>query len=199
MNWYCEEYGIKLWKDIPGFEGKYQVSNIEGEVRSLDRTVKHSVSHTNKKHGKTLTISIGKGNHNYCWVDLWKDGKMKMYTVHDLVARTWVPNPLNLPQINHIDEDKTNNNAANLEWCDCKYNQNYGTRNARISKSRINHPSVSKPCLQFTLDGWFIAEYPSTFEAQRVTGVINTGIAKCCCGKQKTSGGYVWKYKGEAV
>lgn len=114
----------QIWKDISGYEGKYQVSNT-GKIRSLNylHTGKTKVlkSNTNKDGYRTITL---KNNH-----------KCKTYFIHRLVAQAFITNPLNLPQVNHKDEDKTNNTVWNLEWCTPEYNSNYGTRNERISNS----------------------------------------------------------------
>lgn len=114
----------QCWKDIPGYEGKYQVSNT-GRVRSLNymRTGKSKVM-------KPSTNKLG-----YKGVGLRKNGKCTKYYIHRLVALAFIPNPLNLPQVNHIDENKTNNVVWNLEWCTQEYNNNYGNRNKKISEA----------------------------------------------------------------
>ena len=110
----------RIWKDIPNYEGMYQVSNL-GEVKSLN------YNHT--KCAKLLKVSIN--NYGYCTVTI--DGKR--VKVHRLVAQAFIPNPYNLPQVNHKNENKTDNRVSNLEWCDAKYNCNYGTRNLRMGDS----------------------------------------------------------------
>lgn len=135
LNYLGEE-----WKDIKGYEGLYQVSNL-GRVRSLSRYVKHRTIYILK--GKLLKQRTrGKG---YLAVTLCKNSKLKHYYVHRLVAEAFIPNPNNLPQVNHKDENKSNNCVDNLEWCDDKYNTNYGTRNERhsmaIKKRRGGHHS----------------------------------------------------------
>lgn len=108
---------------------------------------------------------------------------------HRFIAMCFIPNPNNLPQVNHKNEIKTDNHVENLEWCDCIYNINYGTRNERMAIS------LSKPVLQFTQDGGFVAEYQSTIEAMQQTGCFQSAISKCCRGKRKTTGGFIWKFK----
>lgn len=115
----------EIWKDIEGYEGCYQVSNF-GNVKSLN------YMHT----GKEQILKLKTKKSGYLQVNLCKDGKIKTYTIHRLVAKAFVENPDNLPQVNHIDEDKTNNRFDNLEWCDQKYNNNYGTHNIRVTESR---------------------------------------------------------------
>ena len=115
-------------------------------------------------------------------VDLHKDGKSKTYEIHRLVAMAYLPNPENLSEINHKDENKTNNCLQNLEWCDRSYNINYGTRTEKTKKQ----------ILQFDLDGNFIREWPS---ATDVGLEVQSHICKCLKGKTKSALGYVWKYK----
>ena len=113
----------EIWKDKKNYEGHYQVSNF-GRVKSI-------------KFGKEkiLKQSI---RHGYYCVVLSKNGILKNYFVHRLVAEAFIDNPDNLPQVNHKDECKTNNIVSNLEWCDRKYNINYGTRTEKCSKKCIN-------------------------------------------------------------
>ena len=127
---------------------------------------------------------------------LWNDNHSKILMIHRLVAKAFVPNPHNLPQVNHKDENKDNNNADNLEWCTATYNLNYGTHNEMVSKSNINNPKISRKVLQFDLDGRFLKEWESTMEIQRQLGFPSTHISACCLGKKyhKTSGGYIWRY-----
>ena len=108
--------------------------------------------------------------------------------VHRFVAECFLPNPENLPCINHKDENKTNNCVENLEWCTHKYNLNYGTRNERIGETN------SKKVLQYTLDGKFVKEWQSLREIERVLGFSHGNISNCCNGKQKSAYGFVWSY-----
>ena len=114
----------QIWKDIEGYEGKYQVNQI-GQVRSLNY---HMTGKT--KRLKPVTNTFG-----YLQVHLSKNGKCKYYVVHRLVAQAFIPNPDNLPEVNHINEVKTDNRVSNLEWCTREYNNNYGARNERVSKA----------------------------------------------------------------
>ena len=115
----------RIWKDIPGYEGLYQVSNT-GKVRSLNY----------RGTGQTKILKQNITRYGYKTLALCKNGKDKRYFVHRLVAEAFIPNPNNLPYVNHKDEDKTNNAVWNLEWCTHEYNMNYGTINERRSKTR---------------------------------------------------------------
>lgn len=114
---------MEIWKDIVGYEGKYQVSNY-GQVRALHY----------RMTDKTRLINI-RDNKGYCEVALWKNSSRKLYMVHRLVAETFIPNPNCLPQVNHKDENKKNNRVDNLEWCTQAYNNMYGTRIDRVKRS----------------------------------------------------------------
>lgn len=175
---------IEIWRDIKDYEGLYQVSNF-GRVRSLV---------TDSHRRKRILKQSFRGY--YLKVKLIKDNKQKIVSVHRLVAEAFLPNPLNLPCVNHKDENKTNNSVDNLEWCDYRYNTNYGTANKRRSKVMTNGKQ-SKPVLQFTKTGDFIREWPSTSEINRQLGYNVGNISHCCLGntRLKTYKGYIWKYK----
>lgn len=161
----------EVWKDIVGFE-QYQVSNL-GHIYS-------------KKVKRLLTPYPDKKG--YLRVKFWKDSKGHAFKVHRLVAQAFIPNPNNLPQVNHKDENKENNTVDNLEWCDNDYNHNYGTRNERSNKTLTNRKNLSLPviCVETGV------EYPSIQEARRQTKIRNIGM--CCSGSRNTAGGYHWKY-----
>lgn len=178
----------EIWKDIDGYDGTYQVSNL-GNVRSLDRVVvdkngrKMHYSGKIMKQNKTVdgypNITIGTRNKN----------NKKTIATHRLVAETFIPNPLNLPQVNHKDEDITNNVWTNLEWCDNEYNVNYGTGN---QKRRNNSPK-NKKIIQLTLNGDFVTEWQSLREAERY-GFNHGNISQCLTGRRDTYKGFIWKY-----
>lgn len=121
---------IEEWRTVVGYEGLYEVSSY-GRVRSLDRYVKSSYGAYRLHKGKVL--SPGVRPDGYLVVSLQE----KMFRVHRLVAGAFIPNPDGLPAVNHIDEDKTNNRVDNLEWCDSKYNNNYGTARIRARETML--------------------------------------------------------------
>ena len=179
------------WKDIKGYEGLYQVSNL-GRVKRLPYTRINLLTPqgVSKIPEHIITSIINKSGYNT--VMLYKNTARKWIFVHRLVAEAFIPNPDNLPYINHKDENKLNNKVDNLEWCTSKYNSNYGTRNKRISNTKRNNTYNTKPVI--CIETGII--YPSTREAERQTGIINTHISACCNKKPhyKTAGGFHWKY-----
>ena len=175
---------METWKTIAGYEGLYQVSNL-GRVKSLN------YNHT----GIERILMSRKNRGGYLYVNLHKDGHYKTITVHRLVATAFIPNPNNMKTVNHKDEVKTNNVASNLEWMSQKDNNNYGTHNKRASEAKINHPSLSKKVQMFDKQtGELLATFPSTHEAERVTGINQGHISECCIGKLKSAGGYILRY-----
>lgn len=120
----------ELWKPIPCYEGFYEVSNL-GRIRSLDREeyIPDKLHHYHKRSRKgRILIPSFDGKGNYLHVHLRKNGIAKSKNVHRIVAETWIDNPNGFREVNHIDEDKTNNAVSNLEWCDHVYNNNYGSK-----------------------------------------------------------------------
>lgn len=189
----CKEvYNMREeWRDIKGFEGLYQISNM-GNVKSLERTVWNS-------RGYYVTVperirKARKNRYGYLYVALWKEGKRKQYMIHRLVASAFLNNADNLPEINHKDEDKTNNTVDNLEWCDRSYNCNYGTRNKKISEKMTNSSKLGKSVIGINKVSGLIVEFPYVREASRQTGINSGNICACCNGKKKSAGGYIWFY-----
>ena len=183
----------ELWRDIKDYKDLYQGSNL-GRVRSLDRWVKCPNGSVRFYKGRILKPGTNKDG--YLQVDLCKNNKSKTFRVNRLVAEAFLEIPEELRhlkgtrylQVNHKDEDKTNNNVENLEWCSAKDNTNYGTRNEKVSKK------LSKTVLQYTLDGVFIREWVSTRECER-NGFNHGAVAACCRGELKKYKGYIWRYK----
>ena len=163
------------WKPVVGFEECYLVSD-SGQVWSL------------RRH-KALSPTIDR--YGYEKVVLSKDGKSFYRTVHRLVAQAFVPNPNNLATVNHINENKTDNRAVNLEWLSIADNDNHGTRNARMADTKCRLPVE-----QVLPDGTTI-QYSGVKDASRKTGINRCCIALCCKNIRKTAGGYKWRYLNE--
>lgn len=175
---------MEIWKDIEGYEGLYQVSNL-GRIRGIDRYVgfKNGKKRLWKGKIKTQTVT-GKG---YLKVRLCdRTTKDKTDEVQRIVARAFIPNPDNKPQVNHIDGDKKNNRVENLEWVTAQEND--------IHKINVLKKGI-KPVMQFDLLGNYIATYESAKQAEQITGVARCSISNVLCGRRNKAGGYVWKYQ----
>lgn len=175
------------WKPVVGYEGQYEVSNT-GLVRSIDRKVcgKNGINIT--KYGNIINPHIIK--HGYLRVGLSKDNKRKNFLVHRLVAEAFIPNPNKYPYINHKDENTSNNNVSNIEWCNQSYNMRYSNVAERVAKIR------RKAVRQYTLNGEFVAEYKSVTEASKATNTAMLSICSCCKKRHGYSyaNGYIWRY-----
>ena len=162
----------EIWKPIEGYEN-YYISNL-GNVKNI----------------KGKLLCLWKDNVGYLQVKLSKEGKWYYKRVHRLVAEAFIPNPHNLPCVNHKDENKENNSVENLEWCDYVYNANYGTGIERSKEKRLGERFVV-----INLDTGEVYQTPK--DASRETGIHNDSISKVCKGKSKTAGGYRWRYLNE--
>lgn len=171
----------EIWKDIPDYEGLYQVSNL-GRIKSLPRngTIK-----------KERILKQTLDTTGYLTIGLHKDNKVKKVNVHRLIAKTFIPNINNYNVINHIDGNKTNNKIENLEWCTQSHNAKESIRLG------LQIPYNKKIVLQYDKNGNFIKEYKSTCDAQRETKIFQSNISKCCLKQRHTAGGFVWRYKEE--
>ena len=154
----------------------YKISNL-GRLINLNY----------RRTGKAKLMKPFDNGHGYLQVHLSKNKITKTFLVHRLVSEIFIPNPNNLTEINHIDEDKTNNRVDNLEWKSHKGNCNHGTRNKRMAKTK------SKKVLQFTLDGVFVREWESTRECGR-NGFNYSSVCQCCNGKKPHYKGFKWCY-----
>ena len=177
---------VETWRDIKGYEGRYQVSNM-GRVKSLSREV--ASKNGSKQYRKERILKPRSNGKGYLRVSLCKSSsETKDFYIHRLVCEAFHENPMNRPDVNHINEDKSDNRACNLEWVTRKGNCNFGTRNTRVAKA------LSKPVGQYTQEGELVKVWQSTREVERQLGFCHSHINLAAKGKQKTSYGYVWKY-----
>ena len=173
---------LEIYSPIDGFPD-YLITS-QGRVFSL-------------KHDKLKELKPAKNNWGYYYVNLWKNGKMFTKTIHRLVAKAFIPNPENKPQVNHIDEDVTNNHISNLEWVTARENLNHGTRNERASNSvkGKNNPRA-RAVIGFKVNGCSIKYYKYMKESEK-DGFSPVCIRNCCKGKQKQHKNFVWYYTDE--
>ena len=181
------------WKDIEGYEGLYQVSNF-GNVKSLN--------YLHTKQPKLLSIKAS--NKGYVRVGLNKKGLRKTKQVHILVAKAFIPNPENKPEVNHKDGNKSNNRVDNLEWNthseNIQHSWDNGLQYATDKMRKAGYEMCKKmsiPIIQYTLNGEFVREWNSTADIQRELNIYRSNISMCCKGKKKSSHGYMWRYKTE--
>lgn len=179
----------EIWKDIQGYEGLYQVSNF-GRVRSVDRYITYPEGY--RRYFKARIRKQKELETGYLQVGLWRKSKVRYKFVHRLVAQAFIPNPDNLPEVNHKDENIKNNYVLNLEWCTSKYNANYGTRNQRVTE-QIKNGKCSKPIKQLEIDGTLVKIWPSISEAGRNSFDLRS-IERCLSGEYKQHHGYRWQY-----
>lgn len=201
----------EVWKPIKGYESKYQISNY-GRVKALERIKTYYIMGSKRQVLVPSRIRVSYLNFKgYYRITLHNEVKDENVFIHRLVAIAFLPNPQNLPQVNHKDENKTNNivwlddkqnvveEYTNLEWCTALYNNNFGTKNKRISEtmknSHIQKDYSIKRIIQYTINGVMLAEYSSATQAGLNVGADPSGISKCCRGIYKQFKGYLWRYK----
>lgn len=163
----------ELWKDIKGYEGLYQVSNF-GRIKRVTT-------------GRILKGR--KDSKGYLMVNLSKNSIVSNKIIHRIVAQAFIPKPENKPQVNHIDENKSNNVASNLEWVTAKENINHGTHNERMAKTQ------SIPIIAINIKTGESTEFNSGKECARQLGLHHPSITKVLTGRLKQTGGYTFKYK----
>ena len=166
----------EIWKDIKDYEGLYQVSNLGRVKRITTGRVLKPLKHAN----------------GYLMVKLSKNSIVYTKTVHRLVAEAFIPNPEHKSEINHIDENKTNNNVSNLEWMTRKENINHGTRTERMSKTQ------SIPIIAINIKTGESKEFYGARECARQLGLTHGNITSVLKGRYKQTGGYTFKYKEES-
>lgn len=183
----------EIWKDIDGYEGIYKISNY-GRILSLNYGAKNHALSGKQRYLKTPRSSSG-----YHHVQLYKDGKSSTLLVHILVASAFVPNPANKAEVNHIDGNKANNKANNLEWVTRKENLEHAyanglkRRNPRLGYvGRLN--PLSKPVYQLDKNGILIKKWDSSYDAAHEGGFNQNSIRSCAVGNNKTYKGFIWTY-----
>lgn len=170
----------EIWKNIVGYEGLYQVSSL-GRVKSLERI------DSNGHPVKERVLTSFPNRSGYCKVNLYRDRNMEVKSVHRLVAETFIPNPDNLPQVNHKDEDKGNNLVENIEWCTASYNTNYGTRNERAAKA-------NEQAIYVITDSGHRYYFDSARKAAEIIGLKVCSVSDCLHGRQKTHRGFSFEW-----
>ena len=190
---------MEKWKEIPGYDGKYEISTL-GNVRCINY----------KKTGVCKVMKMQLSKHNYYMITLRQGGKNVNRSIHRLVGITWIPNPNNLPEIDHINSDPSDNRVENLRWCTKEENLHnpktlkkkrevchkpYSRNPLTEEKRRQISLAVSKPVIQMSIFGKDIREFKSIIQAGKETKAHPSAINKCCRGKAKSAGGYKWRYK----
>lgn len=178
----------EIWKPLVGAETSHIISN-------KGRIIKKAFVDTLGRHWGDRELKPCVTPNGYMLILIWNNNGKFRDLVHRLVAKTFIPNPKNLPQVNHKDECKTNNSVDNLEWCTVSYNQTYGTK---IERTIATHNARKTKCAekavaQLSLDGVLIKIHKSMSEAARC-GFSIGDIHRCCNGQRHTCGGYKWRY-----
>ena len=171
---------MEKWREIPGYDGKYEVSTY-GNIRCVNY----------RKTGKSQIMKMTLSRHGYHMITLRYQGKNVNRSVHRLVALTWIPNPNNLPEIDHINSIPSDNRIENLRTGSIPYSKHPLTEDKRLKISI----RMSKPVIQMNGGGKYINEFKSITDAALQTKIHPGSINKCCRGKIKTAGGYKWEYK----
>lgn len=183
----------EIWKDIKGYEGLYQISNL-GMVKRIKRNLYVNA------YNKSIVINaekILKLNHvksGYIFITLTANNTKRTLKVHRLVAEAFIPNPENKPEVNHINGDKCDNRVENLEWCTHAENMNHASKNNLLHIQSGNNNGNCKKINQYTLDNKLIKKWHSIYEITKETGFERHSITRCCTNKLKTYKGYIWKY-----
>ena len=187
---------MEEWRPIKGYEGLYEISNL-GRVKSLERIITRSDGVK-----QTIKSKILKGTRDkdgYLIVGLSKNYETKQFKVHRLVAETFISNPDNKPEVDHINTNRTDNVATNLRWCTHEGNcNNVLSKKKRSEKIGKDNPK-SKKVVQLTLDGDLVKVWDSAKDAVREEGFSDSHISNCCKGKRKTHRGYKWVYYEEYI
>lgn len=169
----------EIWKDIERYKGVYKISNL-GRVYSVQR----------KKIKNTF---IDKGG--YVRVQLYYNYTQKGFLVHRLVAKAFIPNPNNYPQVNHKDENKLNNCVNNLEWCTNKYNCNFGTKPEKCRENSLKLQMNKRQVIIYDLENHYIDTCRSMMDVARKLNCSYENVQSALYGKTKTCKGYILKYR----
>lgn len=183
-NLSLEDLEGEVWKDIPNYEGLYQVSNL-GRVKSLPR--KHQL--------RTIMVSQHPTGNGYLSVIFTKNRKRKNYRVHKLVAMCFLEPVEGMDEVNHLDENKFNNMAVNLMLCNKSFNVNYGSRNITVAYKLRNRPDHSKKVLQVDEEGNVLREFRSVSDAARFYKIKRDGISRVCRGERDKYKNMFFRYK----
>lgn len=192
------------WKWIPYFEGYYKISTF-GRIMSY-------MNNKRMERKQPKLLKFCKQPNGYKRIELRKNCQKTYISIHRLVAITFIPNPDNLPQVNHINEVKTDNSVWNLEWCTAKYNTNYGSGIKRRLKTtdyisignkikgiHLNRTDSSKSVYQYDLNFNLLNTYPSIRETVRQTGIDRVTISQCCnnkyCKNKNIYKNYIFSFK----
>lgn len=185
----------EIWKDISGFQGCYQVSNL-GRIKSIDRYVKCGKNGTKFQKGKVIKQSVNK--YGYCQVRLSNGRKNKFsYTVHRLVAIAFIQNEIKYKQVNHIDGNKKNNNVDNLEWCNNSYNQIHAYKTGLQDRSKYYAGRPRRMVAKLSKDLRILEIYDTVTQASKENQISESCIDRVCLKQRKTTHGHKWSFVNE--
>lgn len=170
----------EIWKNINFLNNYYQISN-KGNIRHI-------------KSKRINILKPHKDKNGYLIISLYINKKFQTFKLHRLVAQAFIPNPDNLPQVNHKDGNKLNNCVNNLEWCTCRENINHAVKNGYYANR--DYSKKFKKVYQYNLDGELVKIWNSIIEASTTLGICASTITKVCKHKDKykTYKGYIWRY-----
>ena len=190
----------EIWKDIPGYE-KYYMASTLGRIKSKDRVIKTVLKGKEIKYikrGRIMTPCLNSGK--YLGLPINTDKLKKNENVHRLIAITFLPNPNNLPCVNHKDENKLNNCVDNLEWCTYQHNNVWKNRLAKSLETFNADPKNRRKVYQYTKDGAFIKEYESVKEATKEMGLKHSsGIYLSCNHNNCYARGFKWSFNSPSL
>ena len=184
----------EIWKPVQGYEGLYEVSSL-GRIKSLERyieQVQNGVLCKRPQKERILKLANFKG---YFSVNLTLNGFQKLYLVHRLVAKAFIPNPENKKEVNHLNGIRNDNQIENLEWATRSENSQHAYDTGLRKKYYNSENKSSVAISQFTLGGQWICDWAGALHAQKELGIDSCHISKCINGKRATTGGYIWKKK----